>query len=360
MKKETKLQAKDFTNKELFVGLDVHGNSWSSKILVEGIVQSYNCPADPSHLRNHLREKYPNAKVKIAYEAGCFGFVTKEYFDKEGLSCIVVNPADIPTSHKDKVSKTDARDSLKVALALKGGMLQGIYHPDKDAQEARSLLRRREDLVRKSTRVKNQIKSMLKFFGIAEPEEFSQKATKWSKAFIKWLSGIKFKTSSGNIQMASYLRELEFLKAEKKDIQKHLAELMKSDRYKEESQILASMPGIGGVAAATILLEVDNFARFESTDKYVSFLGLIPTEHSSGEKQKTGNLIRRCNKPLRKVYIEAAWTAIRYDPAMKEYFAEKIKTMKKTKAIICVARKLASRTMYLVKHKMKYVKALTA
>jgi len=355
------LKKVDYKNKKIFVGLDVHQKTWYTTILFEGIYERKTFPSKAKNLSKYLQENYPNADYKIGYEAGCFGFWIKEQLDKLlKTNVLVLNAADIPTSGKDKTNKTDARDSLKIAQALASDMVTSIYCPSRESQEHRDLMRRRMDLVRKQTRVKNQIKAKLKYYGISYSEEIEEDQSKWTKAFILWLSNINFATKEGNYTMRSLLRELDFIKEEIKQITKEIGKLMKTSKYIEDYEILRSCPGIGGLSAAAIKLEIIDIQRFKEQDHFTSFLGLAPTEHSSGEKQSKGHLTGRCNRYLRTILIESAWVSIRVDPAMKLYYADCCKRMAKPKAIIKVARKLANRLRYLLKTKMKYVKGVAS
>ena len=348
----------DFSNQEIYVGLDVHYKTWHATIMVGEVAVKYQCPADSKILAAHLKKEYPNANFKAAYEAGCFGFYIKEQLDTLGISTGVINPADIPTSNKDKVGKTDARDSRKIAMSLKNDMVEPIYAPDKEDQQARSLLRRRDDLTGKTTRVKNQIKSLLKFYGVDIPADIN--TDKWSKRFIEWLGTVRFETSEGTFNLSSLLRELEFFEHEKKSVLNELKETMKKEKYNESYEIIKSIPGFGAIGAMSIVLEVFDINRFATQDQFSSYIGLAPMEHSSGERTIKGGLSWRFNRVLRCTFIEAAWVAIRTDPAMTQYYNHCTKKMKSSKAIIKVARKLANRLRYLWKKKMKYVKSVVA
>jgi transposase len=160
-----KLQKIDLTGKQIYVGLDVHKRSWYTTIIFGDIIKQKSFSAEPEHLYKYLSREYPGADYHIAYEAGFSGFWACEDLNNLGCKTIVVNPADIPTSDKDERNKTDKKDSKKIAMSLKAGLLEGIYVPTRQEQADRSLLRRRMGLVKQQTRVKNQIKGHLKYFG---------------------------------------------------------------------------------------------------------------------------------------------------------------------------------------------------
>jgi transposase len=354
-----KLQKIDLTGKQIYVGLDVHKRSWYTTIIFGDIIKQKSFSAESEHLYKYLSREYPGADYHIAYEAGFSGFWPCEDLNNFGCKTIVVNPADIPTSDKDERNKTDKKDSKKIAMSLKGGLLEGIYVPTRQEQEDRSLLRRRMGLVKQQTRVKNQIKAHLCIFKERIPEKFEDSRTHWSKNFIKALEEMEFTKSSGKEVLLSYLRDLDHFKQQIKDITKKIRELTKLEKYNENFKILTSVPGFGLVTSATMLTEIIDIKRFSNFDNFVSFVGLCPTERSSGEKQKIGHMTKRRSNILRNYIIEATWTAIRHDPALGSYYNERKQKIGSQKAIIKTARKLLSRVYYLLNSGEHYVKGVS-
>ena len=340
----TNLSKIDYSNKTIYVGLDVHAKKWYSTIICEDKISPKVFDAKPEQLANYLKKHYPNATYKVAYESGFSGYWAKRALDELGVNTIVIHAADIPTSDKDKVHKNDKNDSRKIALALRSNMISGIYVPSRTQQEHRNLIRRRTDLVEKATCIKNQLKAELKLRGIEYPEEFEKSGSHWSKKFVKWLSETNSITVIGDFVLQSQIKELKWLEEEIDSIEKALDALMQSDQYKEIYRILRSVPGIGSIHAASFTLEVMDIERFRGIDQYLSYIGLVPSEHSSGDSRRVGGMSRRCNRHLRKLFIEAAWVAVKRDLALSEYFDElKKRGMKSTVAIIKVARKLSGK-----------------
>lgn len=346
----------DYSNKTIYIGLDVHTSKWYSTIICEDKISPKVFDANPEQLANYLKKHYPNATYKAAYEAGCFGFWGQQALQALGIETIVINPADIPTSDKDKVQKNDKNDSRKIAVSLRNSMLESIYIPTRTQLEHRDLSRRRDDLVSKCTRVKNQIKSVLKFYGIDYSEEFEKSGTHWSKKFKVWLGKIKFETRVGNNVMKSRINELNWLEEEIKLISKQLDELMQTEEYKDAYRIVRSVPGIGPIHGATFILEtMDIEKRFKRVDQFHSYAGLVPSEHSSGDTRHIGHLSRRCNRFIRTIFVEASWIAIKKDLELNKYYEDlKKRGMKPNLAIVKVARKLANRLRCILKKKEEY------
>jgi transposase len=342
--------------KNVYIGLDVHNKTWFGTIICDNVIdKTKSFEPDSEKLYSYLSKRYPGANYYAAYEAGYFGYWIYRELTFLGVDVIVVNPADIPTSDKDRRSKTDKNDSKKIAQSLNAGLLTSIYIPTPEEEERRSLVRHRDDLVKKSTRLKNQIKSFIKRHGIKYPEEFADSRRNWSRNFIKWLNTIKLSTKYGTMTLESLLHSLDFFGSELSNINKELHEMSETEELSNTISILKSIPGIGIINALTLQTEIMEIQRFSSGDKYISYVGLSPTEHSSGENRHIGYLNRRCNSRLRKVFIEASWIAIKRAPALEKYFIESSNKIGKVKSIVKVARKLANRTRYLLLNNENYI-----
>lgn len=354
-----KLQKISFTGKTIFIGLDVHLKTWYASILHAGSAIKKSFPADPKVLHRYLQNNYPDASFEIAYEAGYCGFWIHEELTKLGYKVSVINPADVPSSDKDLRTKTDRSDSKKIALSLKANMLNEIYVPPKEVLGDRALVRHRKSLRKDETRYKNRIKGKLALLGIAMPEQFAKPNTHWSKRFIKWLSAItESMTESDKLVMESLIRQLLVYRSEILEVTSQIRSLSRSERYAKYYNLLVSIPGISLISGMTLLTEIHDIKRFSSPDKLLSYFGIVPTEHSSGEKQRIGNMTYRKNKALRKIIIESAWIARRYDPSLTEYYSRSLQRMDSSRAIIKVAKKLILRIYKIWLSEQKYVKGL--
>lgn len=350
-----KLQKIDFAGKTIYVGMDVHNNNWHSTIIIEEVMLTKAFEPDPQKFYNYLKRNYPKAIYKVVYEAGYCGFWIYKKLIELGVEVLVVNPADIPTTDKETRTKTDKRDSRKLAISLKNGMLNGIYVPSRQAQEDRSLIRLRRTLVKEQTRVKNRIKAYLKFYGVDMPEQFNQKGSHWSRGFIHWLETIEFTTESGNCVLKSHLIQLKNIREELLRVTRQIRQLAKTPKYYDIYKLLISCPGIGMIIAMTLLAEIVTIYRFKHLDQLLSFIGIVPSERSSGDKIRRGHITGRHNRHLRSLIIEASWVAVRKDPALTDFYNSSSIKMKKQKAIIKVARKLVSRIMHVWRNEEEYV-----
>lgn len=348
----------DFKGQNIYVGFDVHLKSWTVTIMTDKLtLKTFNQPPKAEVLYNHLVTNYPGGTYHTAYEAGFCGYRIHNTLKSFGVDSIVVNPADIPTTDKEKVQKEDARDSKKIARSLRNGDLTPIYVPSNKTLSDRGLIRTRSTLVKDMTRNKNRMKSFLHFNGIEIPETFAKQKV-WSKNFIKWLKEIEMPEMSGKQSLNATIEASEYLRTSVLKVTNQIKELSKSSQYQEQIGLLRTLPGIGLITAMIILTELETINRFENFDKLCGFIGLIPSTRSSGEDDVVGNITRRGHSILRGAIIESAWVAVRLDPALTLSYHEFCKRMEPNKAIIKIARKLLNRIRYVLKNKQPYVYAV--
>ncbi len=194
----------NFAGQQIYVGIDVHKKSWSISILTDKFEhKAFTQPPDVGILVNYLKRNCPGASYKAVYEAGYSGFWIHDCLIEHGVQCIVVNPADV---HKERTRKTDRVDCRKLARSLRSEEIEEIYVPSRPKVQDRSLIRTRHSMVKKQTRCKNQIKSIVQFYGIHKPEELA--STHWSNRFIAWIEAVRMERASGNFALKVHLEEL--------------------------------------------------------------------------------------------------------------------------------------------------------
>ncbi len=355
--KETQRKQISFKGQSFYVGLDVHLKSWSVTILSEtSVMKKFSMPPEPERLVALLKREYPDADYYSVYEAGFCGFWIHERLTDLGVHNIVVNPADVPTTGGERLRKTDAVDSKKLAMGLRAKQLKGIYTPDSTSLEMRSLIRLRNSITKDTTRQKNRIKSHVRYLGIEIPQEYLAPFSNWSKRFIAWLKEAQMRTSSGREALDLHIRQLEDLRKRKLEVTRAIRDLSRTEQFAGPLKWIMSVPGIGLPTGMAVLSEICDFDnRFTSAEKFAAYVGMIPMCHSSGEHDGTGDITLRGHTSLRSNLIEAAWVAIRKDPSMNLVYANNCKRMIPSKAIVKVARKLCNRIFYVLKHKQEYV-----
>jgi transposase len=355
----TQINKLDFTGQNIYAGFDVHLKSWRVTIMTEHLThKTFTQPPKPETLHQYLAKNFPGGTYHSAYEAGFCGYWIHNKLKSLGINSMVVNPADIPTTDKERDRKDDTRDSQKIARSLRNGELKPIYVPSLKTLEDRTLVRTRSMLVGDITRYKSRIKSFLYFHGIEIPDSFANKKSCWSKCFIDWVENIEMTEKSGKEALNLHIATLKNLRISLLQTTRTIRELSKTDFYKEMMGLLISVPGVGFITAITILTELENINRFGNIDSLCGFIGLVPSKHSTGDKDKTGSLTKRGHSVLRSALIESAWVAARLDPALMKSYISYCKRMEPNKAIIRIARKLISRISYVLKNKQPYVCAI--
>jgi transposase len=349
----------DFNGQHIYVGIDVHLKSWKVTVLTEKLpFKTFSQDPRPEQLHQYLTRNFPNGIYHSAYEAGFCGYWIHNKLTSLGIKSIVVNPADIPTTDKEKVQKADKRDSQKIAKALRSGDLKGIHVLSSKTLEDRCLVRTRATIVQDLTRNKNRIKSFLNFHGIELAEKFKQTNHHWSKRFMAWLKSIEMVEPSAKKSLNLYIDEAEHLRMTILEATLGIRELSEREPYDEKVRLLRGIPGIGIITAMIIVTELETINRFGNFDKLCSFIGLIPTTHSSGEKENIGEITHRGNSFLRGALVESAWIAARMDLALNKSYHDYCKRMEPNKAIIRIARKLLNRIRFVLKNDQPYVCAV--
>jgi transposase len=347
----------DFSGKTLCVGIDVHLNDFQVATVHEEIcLGNHRMEANSGKLIRHLNNRYPGATFKCVYESCAWGFTLQRQLSAAGIDCIVVNAADVATNDKERRRKTDPVDALKLARKLASGDLKGIYIPTEEDQKERNLIRYRKRIVGDLSRSKNRLKSLLKYQGIDIPEKFGK--ANWSKQFLNWVQQqADYDPLVGDV-LSLMLEQIKHLRQLKLKIEKKLRELMKSEKYKKQSELLVSVPGVGSIVSALFLLEIGNVRRFSSFDRLNDFVGFCPDTDSSGETERDTGITTRRHKQLRTALIEAAWEAKRSDPALLETYMQLTKRMTGNKAIVRIARKLLRRMRAVLISEIPYQKGI--
>ncbi len=349
----------DFTGKNIYSGIDAHLKSWKISIMVDGILcKTFSQEPKASVLRNYLEINYPGGTYYAAYEAGFCGFSPHRDLMKYGINCIVANPADIPTTDKEKRQKEDARDSRKIARSLYNDEIQSIYIPSMDIEGLRTLVRYRKTLVKEINRYKYRAKSLLYYNGFRLPIELEQGSKHWSKRYSKWLCGLEFETTYSRKTLDSIIETVEHLRSKLLEINKLFRQLEKQSEFSAQIRLLRTVPGIGLITSLTIISEIENIERFSNLDKLCSYIGLIPSTNSSGENEKIGSITNRSNRQLRSMIIESAWIAIRQDPALMMRYSELRQRLEANIAIVKIAKKLLSRIKHVLKNNEPYEKGV--
>lgn len=335
-----------YQGKKVFVGIDVHKKSYSVVAVVEGIVaKKWRTLASPDQLAEQLRRYFPGASIYTAYEAGFSGFVLHRVLTEAGIDNLVVNPASIEVAVNNRV-KTDNRDARKIATLLEAGRLPRIRVPSPQQEQERLLTRTRQQLVEERSAIKNRIRMKCHQMGLIDPNDNREMSHKLVEEMLAQSPSPEF-----TLVIKAYWSVWKSIETQIRKLEQKLKEQAKTD---PNETIYRSAPGIGFLSSRILSLELGNLSQFANERQLFSYTGLTPSEFSSGETVRKGHITHQGNKRVRYILTEAAWTAIKKDRHLKEFFERLYPRTGKKKAIVAVARKLIGRIRAAFRHQTTY------
>jgi transposase len=334
----------EYNGKSVYIGIDVHLRQYTVCCRFEGqVVKRATMRGYPEELSAFIGNNFPGAVVTTAYEAGFSGFVLHRTLENAGVKSIVVHAASIEISRKK--TKTDKRDAQKIAEQLEGGRLRGIHVPTEAEEYSRLLPRTRAQLVRARTRIKNQIRMRLHYFGLLDPME----KRSMSKVLLE---EVRAKKLSDELRQALQLQESVW-KVLDEQIQ-CCDDNLKSGDSEPLVQLYRSVPGFGRLIAVSLARELGDMHQFESEKKLFSFTGLTPSEFTSDDARHLGHITRQGSARLRHLLVQAAWVAIRKDRSLQTRYIRIAAKAGKKRAIVAIARKLIGKARAVVRKKEHY------
>lgn len=348
-------KAISFKGQKIFIGIDVHKDSWRVAIAPEvEIVKGHTQKPSAKELFDFLRKHYPDGEYHAVYESGFSGFSTYYALQEVGIDCIVIHAADVPTTQYEETMKTDKVDAAKLVRSLKAGLLQGIYIHKRDDIDARAVVRLRKTMQKQLGGYKSRVKHLLHSNGVVFPERFSTPGSHWSKTFIRWLRKEVVLLSATRDSLDLLITQVECIRQTLLAATRKVRELSRSERYRHDYELLTSIPGIGVNVAMSLLTEIGDFNRFRNEREFASYLGLVPTSHSSGGKVAHGEKTFRGNKKLGPLIVEASWISIYGDRGLGCAYVNYKKRMEPQEAIVRIARKLSNIIFSVLKTQKKY------
>ena len=343
---------------DLFGGLNVDKRSISVTFTNhQGFMRSLHMPYSPKYLVNHVRKHYPNQKVAFAYEAGPTGYGLYDGIISEGYRCLVVCPAMIPRAPGQRV-KTNRLDSRGLSENLRGGQLKSIHVPTEVYRELGHLTELRDTFVSAMVASKQRIKSLLLFEGINFPPAPGGRG-QWSLAVRAKLRELRC-SRSVRFKLDQLLESVEFSEKQALKTTREIRRLCRQDpELSQCMEYLKSIPGIGWIVASQLLARIGNWRELKNIRQLAGFLGLVPTENSTGERTERGSITHTGDARLRSKLIQASWSAIRQDAELREFFLSVCRShahhVAARVAIVAVARKLSVRISVVLMQQRPYV-----
>jgi transposase len=340
-------------SKVIMVGCDLHDRSLLIRFAVgEREPQQASFSNDALGrplLIERLRKvaaKHHCSRIVLAYEASGQGYGMSDFLHDHGIECYVLSPTHLPKTPKRAKQKTDANDAQMLLEQVRGHVLAGnrlpvVWTPPQRLRDDRELVRARIDTSDDTTRIKLQILSLLKRYGIRKPSWH----TTWTKRFLKWL-GETVTTLDAVVApvLESLLDRYELYHQEQNRLDRAIQTLSRTDRYRAACDALRLLPGVGLLSAMTFLTEMGDLERFHNRREVAAYLGLCPSSFESGEAtDRKGRITRQGPARLRKLLCQAAWVAVsRCEATSAAYHRIRGgKSNRTKKALVAIMRRLA-------------------
>lgn len=341
-------------NYDLFAGLDVDKKSMAVSFTDhEQLKQALRLPYSAAVLLNYVSKHFPGQRVAFAYEAGPTGFGLHDALVAEGHPCLVVAPAMVPTARGQRV-KTNRLDARKLSENLRGGQLRSIHVPTFTYRDLRHLVQLRDTQVKQLTATKCRIKALLLYEGMTFPG-----SGRWSAAVLRELAALPC-SAAVHFKLEHLIGTLHFHFNSAAVVQKQIRRHCQSDpELRQSIALLQSLPGIGWIVAAHLVARLGDWREIDNVRSIAGFLGLVSSEHSTGDKQNRGSITRAGDSRLRNKLIQSAWVTIRKDAELREFYRRIYERHPKQvagrKAIVAVARKLTTRIYAVLKEQRPFV-----
>jgi len=296
---------RDSTTK--FIGLDVHSKTISVAIADEGRkgeVRHYGTIDNTTEAIEKVIKSLTatGVELKFIYEAGPCGFALYRYLTGNGFKCIVTAPAMIPKRKSVRI-KNDRRDALTLARLYRAGELTGIYVPDPEDEAIRDLVRARNDARLAERKARQRLNSFLLRNNLIYPRK-----TKWNRAYFYWLGFVVMKYPAQKVAIQEYINAVHECTERVKRLSDQIRLAVKEWRLAPMVKALQSLRGVSLITAAITVAELGDLSRFHHPKELMAYLGLVPSEHSSGESIKRGGITKTGNSHARRVLVESAWT----------------------------------------------------
>lgn len=342
---------------EIFGGLDVDKKSIAVTFMShQGHLQSFSMPYRAEHLLSYVGKHFSGKRIAFAYEAGPTGWGLYDSLTAKGHLCVVAAPSMIPKVPGQRV-KTNRLDSHKLSEHLRGGQLKSVHVPSEPYRQLRQLVQLRDTFVQDIVATKLRIKAMLLFEGLQFPP--APPGSQWSLIVRRKLKGLSC-SSAVRFKLDQLMESLEF--TEKRVVQtiQEIRRFYQQDpELSQAMRYLKSIPGIGEIVASHLLARIGDPQQIGNVRQLAGFIGLVPTERSTGERVARGSITRSGDGRLRSKLIQAAWSAIRQDSELREFYRSVYgrhpRDRAARKAIVAVARKLTTRIYAVLKQQRPYV-----
>jgi transposase len=341
---------------DVLAGLDVDKKSISVTFADhQGSLKSMRMPYSVEHLVNHVRKHYGDKKVAFAYEAGPTGYGLYDGLVAQQYPCLIASPSMIPRAPGQRV-KTNRLEIRGIAENLRGGQLKSIHVPTTLYRELRHLTQLRDALVGEMVAMKQRIKSLLLMEGLEFPQ--APAGSQWSVVVKNKLRKLAC-SSVVRFKLDRLLDSLEFAEKQVLKSTREVRRFCQNDPELSQCiEYLKTVPGIGWIVASQLMARIGDWRQIKNIRQLPAFLGLVPTENSTGERTDRGSITHTGDPRLRSKLIQASWSAIRQDGELREFFRTVAKKhprhLASRVAIVAVAHKLSVRASVVLMKQRPY------
>ncbi len=284
------------------VGLDVHARSIRlAAVRADELLEERTLPYDEEAVERALH-RWPAARC--CYEAGPTGFGLYRHLVERGIDCVVVAPGLVPQRPGERV-KTASRDARRLARLHAGGLLEPIYVPAPELEAARDLVRAREDARLDRMRDRQRLSKFCLRHGRLLP------TSAWTVTRRKWLGEQRFEHAPEQITFDTYLHAVDLVDARIAQLERSIRATAEQEPWRELVGRLRCLRGVDTLTALGLVTEIGDFRRFASAAEFMAFVGLVPSERSSGERRRQGSITKVGNSHVRRLLVESAWHARR-------------------------------------------------
>jgi transposase len=287
-----------------YVGIDAHKKDLFIAMLMDtqAVPVTWTVPNEPNAVRRLVRklEREAPGPVRACYEAGPCGYALQRQMTTARVSCQVIAPALVPRKPGERV-KTNRRDARKLVELLRAGLLTEVRPPTPEEEAVRDLSRARDDAREDLQRCRHRLGKLLLRRGL------HYSGRNWTRAHRRWIDSLEWAQAAERIVVEDYVLAIDHLEARLIELDARLREIAETDPYREPVAWLRCFRGIDTLTAMLILAELHDFRRFQSPRALMAYLGLVPGENSSGEKQRRGRITRTGNTLVRRLLVETAW-----------------------------------------------------
>ena len=292
-----------------YIGLDVHKDTiaiavaYAGREVPESRGEIANRPKTVTKLVERLNQEFEGEVLLFCYEAGPCGYGLYRQLLERGHDCQVVAPSLIPKKPGEHI-KTDRRDARKLAQALRSGDLTAVWVPDEEQEAMRDLTRARDDMKAQERKARQQLNAYV----LRHSHTWPSNKSRWTKTHYNWLEALRFAHDWQQVVLQEYIDAVRAASQRVADITAQMERVLPQWTLAPVVDSLVALRGIDKLAAMVLLAELGDISRFDSPKQLMAFLGLVPSEHSSGGKRRQGAITKTGNSHARRMLVESAWS----------------------------------------------------